>query len=62
LFSDPASQLYEGEEEAPDNLSDDDDEARLTHNSKAAVDMATPSLLKKAEPATTPMKNKKKGA
>ena len=62
LFSDPASQLYEGEEEAPDNLSDDDDDAKLTHNSKAAIDMATPTLLKKPDEfaAATPMKNNKK--
>jgi len=49
MFSDPAAQLFENEEEAPDNLSDDDDDARLTHNSKAAVDMATPALLKKPD-------------
>ena len=58
MFSDPASQLFENEEEAPENLSDDDDDARLTHNSKAAVDMATPALLKKPEvpAASTSMK------
>ena len=62
MFSDPASQLFENEEEAPENLSDDDDDARLTHNSKAAVDMATPALLKKPEvpAASTSMKGAQK--
>ena len=44
-------------------MSDDDDDARLTHNSKAAVDMATPASLKKPEyESTTPAKSKKKPA
>lgn len=51
LFSDPISQLSDEKEDLPDHLSDDDDDdAKLTHNTKAAVDMATPAKLKKPDP------------
>lgn len=49
LFSDPESQNVENEEDLPENLSDDDDDAKLTTNQKVAIDMAPPARLKKAD-------------
>lgn len=49
LFSDPVSQQYVEEEEAPSNLSDDDDDARITDNTRTATNMPVPDLLKKPE-------------
>jgi len=49
LFSDPVSQQYVEEEEAPTNLSDDDDDARITDNTRTATNMPVPDLLKKPE-------------
>ena len=49
LFSDPDSQTHVDEDELPDHMSDDDDDARLTHNSREAMNMGTPNLLKKPD-------------
>lgn len=37
LFSDPDSQTHVEEDELPDHLSDDDDDARLTNNTRTAT-------------------------
>ena len=49
LFSDPEAQSVENDEEAPENLSEDDDDAKLAHNSRAAVEMSTPTKLKRVK-------------
>ena len=49
LFSDPDSQTNVGEDEIPDHLSDDDDDARLTHNTREAMIMPTPEKLIKPD-------------
>ena len=49
LFSDPDSQVPVNEDELPDHLSDDDDDARLSHNTRAAVVMPTPEKLIKPD-------------
>lgn len=63
MFSDPISQLADEKDELPDHLSDDDDDdTKLTHNTKAAVDMATPAKLKKPDPNLSSSAKPKKGA
>ena len=49
LFSDPDSQTNVEEDEIPDHLSDDDDDARLTHNTREAMIMPTPGKLIKPD-------------
>ena len=49
LFSDPDSQTHVDEDELPDHMSDDDDDARLTHNTREAMNMGTPTKLKKPD-------------
>ena len=49
LFSDPVSQVHNDDDELPEHLSDDDDDAKLTQNTKNAVDLPTPSKLKKPD-------------
>lgn len=59
LFSDPVSQQYVEEEEAPSNLSDDDDDVRITDNTRTATNMPVPDLLKKPDKNTTAQTSKK---
>lgn len=48
----------DNEDEVPEHLSDDDDDAKLTTNQKAAVDMEPPTRLKKVEKKTSAIINK----
>jgi len=59
LFSDPVSQQYVEEEEAPSNLSDDDDDVRITDNTRTATNMPVPDFLKKPDKNTTAQTSKK---
>ena len=59
LFSDPSSQIPNDEEELPSNLSDDDDDAKLANNTKAANDMEVPAKLKKPEQKQSVIQRKK---
>ena len=53
LFSDPESQTNVEEDELPDHLSDDDDDARLGHNTREAMIMPTPEQLIKPDISTS---------
>ena len=50
------------EEDLPSHLSDDDDDAKLTHNTKAASDMPIPEKLKKPEPQPKAVQMMRKGS